>query len=227
MQPGSGTRRPGTRCPRQVIPDRRPRTWGPARLNKTMMSGLALLGVGGLAGTSPSTAISAGAVTTADRHHGIPRPGAANATLAPCPPTRRRVPEHHRAQRPSPCTGRSRPSGTSSVSIKTSTGTTTYAVSSTSDIEKNGTDGAQRARGRRHRRLQRRHVRRHSRHRHAGRGERPPGMAGGCGPGGTPGAGQAGPPLAPSSSGSSTGSGSSGSSGSSSSPAFQHDSAPA
>ena len=121
---------------------------GRRRLNKAIVSGLALLGVGGVAGGVASMALSSGAATaatttTAPASSGtsgsgstgsssngsstsvVPPPGGQGAGA---PPGRAALPLH----------GTVTAVGASSVTIKTTSGTETYAVTSSSAIDKNG-----------------------------------------------------------------------------------------
>ncbi len=181
------------------------------RLTKTVVSGLALMGVGGVAGAITSAATSANAATatsttaTGSSGAGVSSSGSTSSPAPPIGGQRAGAPPGGAAL---PLHGTVTAVGTSSVTIKTNTGTVTYAVGSSSTIEKSGkatlsdlsvgdnvafstvtTDGTvtidQLVAG---------------------------GMAGGCGPGGAMGAGHGAPPN-----GSTGPEGSSGSSNSSSS----------
>jgi len=113
-------------------------------LNKAIVSGLALLGVGGVAGGVASMALSSGAATaatttTAPASSGtsgsssstststseVPQPGSLGSGA---PPGRVALPLH----------GTVTAIGASGVTIRTDSGTETYAVTSSSVIDKNG-----------------------------------------------------------------------------------------
>jgi hypothetical protein len=109
------------------------------RPGKVVMSGIALLGVGAIVGGIASTAASASATTTTTT--AAASAGSGSNGSSPGPST---VPGSGR-QRPGappggmlPLHGTITALGASSVTIKTSSGTTTYAVTSSSDIEKGG-----------------------------------------------------------------------------------------
>jgi hypothetical protein len=109
------------------------------RPGKVVLSGIALLGVGAIAGGIASTAASASATTTTTT--AAASAGTGSTGSSPSPST---VPGSGR-QRPGAPPGGTLPLhgtitalGASSVTIKTSSGTTTYAVTASSDIEKGG-----------------------------------------------------------------------------------------
>jgi hypothetical protein len=202
-------------------PEDEPVKRGRPRLSKAVVSGLALLGAGAIAGGIASTAVSASAATTTSTTAatGNSGSGGSSSTSSTVPGSGRQRPGAPPGAAALPLHGTITAVGDSSVTIKTSTGTTTYAVTSTSDIEKKGkttlsalsvgdtvafstvtTDGTTAIDT-------------------LVAGTAPSGMAGGCGPGGGPrgtaGPGAGPPPNGSSSSGSSGASGSSGTSGSS------------
>jgi len=175
------------------------------------MSGLALLGVGAIAGGVASTATSASAATTTTATATGNSGTGESAMSSTVPGSGRQRPGEPRGAAALPLHGTVTAVGTSSVSIKTSTASTTYAVTSSSEIEKMGkstlsaltvgdtvafstviTDGTTS--------IDKLFA-----------GTPPSGMAGGCGPGGgaNPGTGHVTPPNAPGSPGSSSGSSSS------------------
>ena len=125
---------------------------GRRRLNKALISGLALLGVGAVAGGIASTAGSASAATTTNTattgNSGTAgNTGAAGSSSSSSSSTNTApgaVPGGT-PQGPGAPPGDALPLhgtvtaiGASSVTIKTSSGTATYSVTSSSDIEKNG-----------------------------------------------------------------------------------------
>ena len=117
-------------------PEDEPVQRGRPRLSKAMMSGIALLGVGALAGGIASTAISASAATTTTAATGSSGSGASSSTSSTVPGSGRQRPAAPPGASSLPLHGTITAVGDSSVSIKTSSGSATYAVTSTSDIEK-------------------------------------------------------------------------------------------
>ena len=127
---------------------------GRRRLNKALISGLALLGVGAVAGTVAATAVSAGAATTTTTVSGNTGSGGASTSTTSPSTTNPNTTSPSTSTAPGSGTQGSGPPpgapttlplhgtitamGTSSVTIKTSSGTTTYPVTSSSDLEKNG-----------------------------------------------------------------------------------------
>jgi hypothetical protein len=111
---------------------------GRRRLNRAMVSGLALLGVGAMAGGILSTALSADAATptTTSTVSGSSTTGGTSSTAAPGGASARSGPPPGGGALSS--SGTVTAVGASSVTIQTSTATTTYAVTSSSDIDKNG-----------------------------------------------------------------------------------------
>ncbi len=98
------------------------------RMSRLVASGLGLLGVGGVAGGIASTALSASAATTSTPGAASPSTSGGGSSTTPSPPAGYGL----------MLSGTVTAVGTSDVTIKTSTGTTTYAVTSSSDIDKNG-----------------------------------------------------------------------------------------
>ena len=117
---------------------------GRRRLHKAWISGLAFLAVGAVAGGIASTAISASATTTATATTGNAgsggtsppaNTGTGTGTAPGGGPPARGAPPGGAAL---PLHGTVTAVGASSVTIKTSSGTTTYPVTDSSAIEKNG-----------------------------------------------------------------------------------------
>ena len=114
------------------------------RKNRAVMSGIALVGVGAIAGGITSATLSAGAATPTTTAtttvSGSTGTGGSSTTSSP--------PAGSGRQRPTAPPGAALPLhgtvaavSTSSVTIKTSSGTTAYAVTASSDIENNGKTG--------------------------------------------------------------------------------------
>ncbi len=102
------------------------------------MSGLALLGVGAIAGGIASTATSAGAATATTAAAGGNSGSSGPSTSSTVPGSGRQRPGAPPGAAALARHGTLTAVGASSVTIKTSSDTTTYAVTSSSDIEKNG-----------------------------------------------------------------------------------------
>jgi hypothetical protein len=119
-----------------VEPHDEPRPRARRRLNKAMMSGLALLGVGAIGGAVAATAGSASAATTTATGAGSSVSGGSSAGTVPG--SGRQRPGDPPGGTALPLHGTVTAVGSSSVTIETSTGTTTYAVTNSSAIEKKG-----------------------------------------------------------------------------------------
>jgi len=100
------------------------------RVPKAVATGLGLLGLGAVAGGIASTAMSASAATTTTSAPAGSSTTAPSGSALPVPPGGGPV--------ALPLTGTVTAVGSADVTIKTSTGTTSYPVTSTSDIDKNG-----------------------------------------------------------------------------------------
>jgi hypothetical protein len=104
---------------------------------KLIMSGIALLGVGAIAGGVASTAVSASAATTTTTA-ASGTAGSSGSSSSSVPGSGRQRPGAPPGDTALPLHGTITALGSASVTIKTSSGTTTYAVTSSSDIEKSG-----------------------------------------------------------------------------------------
>ena len=112
---------------------------GRRRLNTALISGLALLAVGAVAGGIASTAVSASAATTTSTAStGNTGSGGVSSSTSPAPGSGSQGSGAPPGGVALPLHGTVTAVGASSVTIKTSSGTTTYAVTGSSDIEKNG-----------------------------------------------------------------------------------------
>jgi hypothetical protein len=96
------------------------------RKPRVLAAGLGLLGLGAAAGGFASTALSAGAATTSATTTASQGSSGTGSSTTPSPPAGLTL------------SGTVTAVGSSDVTIKTSTATTTYAVTSSSDIDKNG-----------------------------------------------------------------------------------------
>jgi hypothetical protein len=114
------------------------------RLNKAVMNGIALVGVGAIAGGIASATVSAGAATptTTTAASGSAGAGGSSTTSSPPAGSGRQRPTAPPGAAALPLHGTVTAVSASSVTIKTSSGTTTYAVTAMSDIEKNGKTGS-------------------------------------------------------------------------------------
>ena len=106
------------------------------RLPKAVATGLGLLGLGATAGAVASTAMAASAATTTAPSTAAPSASAPSTQSGTAPSGLPVAPPG--AGIGLPLSGTVTAVGSADVTIKTSTATTTYAVSSTSDIDKNG-----------------------------------------------------------------------------------------
>jgi hypothetical protein len=110
---------------------------GRRRFPKAVASGLALLGVGAAAGGIASMASGAGAATTSTTSS-APGTSVPGSTSSASPPSGSAAPGAPSEGATLGSSGTITAVGASTVDIKTSSGTTTYAVTSSSDIDKNG-----------------------------------------------------------------------------------------
>ena len=115
MQPNEWTPPP--------IPASRP-AGAPRRRRRAVVAGASLAGAGVVAGVIVGGTVLSSAATTS------PTPGSSSSTA--------QAPKRHGPGGGLPLTGTVTAVGSSSVTIKTSSATTTYQVESNSDIDKNG-----------------------------------------------------------------------------------------